>query len=59
MSLSSQGKSEQIKSNNITLEEAPKSQTGTSNTYALRKLRKDRPDLHGRAVCSTQTRNLS
>ncbi len=32
---------------------------GNANTYALRKLRKDRPDLHGRVVCSTQIRNPS
>jgi hypothetical protein len=32
----------------VTLEETPKSQTGNAKTYALRKLRKDRPDLHER-----------
>jgi hypothetical protein len=36
-------KSGQIKSNNVTLEETPKSQRGTSNTYALRKLRSCNP----------------
>ncbi len=43
-------KSQDIKSHNITLEEVPKARTGTSNTYALRKLRKDRPDLHQRVL---------
>jgi len=37
-------KSAQIKSNNVTLEDTPKSQTGNSDTYALRKLRKERPE---------------
>jgi hypothetical protein len=35
--------SKESKSNNVKLAKAPE---GTSNTYALRKLRKDRPDLH-------------
>jgi hypothetical protein len=39
-----------LESNNITLQDTPKPQTGTSNTYALRRLRKDRPDLHERVL---------
>ncbi len=34
-------KSERIKNNNVTLEEAPKPQTGNANAYALRKLRRE------------------
>jgi hypothetical protein len=48
-------KSEQIKSNNVTLEEALKPQTGNANTYALRKLRKDRPDLHKQVLAEEKT----
>jgi hypothetical protein len=39
-------KSENIKDNNIILDSGEKPVQGTSNTYALRKLRKDRGDLH-------------
>ena len=51
-------KSEQIKFNNVNLEDTPKSQTGNSDTYALRKLRKDRPDLHGRVLAPGKPRTL-
>ncbi len=43
--------SQESKVNNVNLAEAPK---GNSNTYALRRLRKDRPDLHERAFRSAR-----
>ncbi len=36
--------------NNVTEAESEKSVTGNANTYALRKLRRDRPDLHERVL---------
>lgn len=41
-------KSDQIKSDNITLDS--QDNRGTSPTYALRRLRKDRPDLHKQVI---------
>ena len=42
------------KVNNINHDKATK---GTSNTYALRKLRKDRPDLHAKVIAGELTPN--
>ena len=39
-------KSEEIKLNNVNLDSGTEAPVGNSNAYALRKLRKDRPDLH-------------
>ena len=45
------------KINNVNL--APEASKGNSNTYALRKLRKDRPDLHGEVLAGKLSPNAA
>ncbi len=50
-------RSEAIKHNNVMNDPVEKSAQGNSDTYALRKLRKDRPDLHERVLSEEISRS--